>query len=93
MEKPATVTIFRPWDCTIVPPTELTLAKRKEIIQAYYASISLMDACVGRLLDALDDLKLAENTIVVFFSDHGYHLGHHGLWQKVIYSRAASASR
>ena len=61
---------------------ELSVEKRKEIIQAYYASISLMDAQVGRLLDALERLKLDENTIVVFFSDHGYHLGAHGLWQK-----------
>jgi uncharacterized sulfatase len=48
----------------------------------YYASIASVDRNVGRVLDAIDRLGIAENTIVVFTSDHGYHTGHHGLWFK-----------
>ncbi|MDA1055389.1 MAG: sulfatase [Planctomycetota bacterium] len=61
----------------------LTDDLRQQAIQAYFASITFMDAQVGRVLNKLDELGLAENTIVVFTSDHGYHLGEHGLWQKM----------
>ena len=61
---------------------KLTDDLRRQCVQAYYASISFMDAQVGRVVDSLDKLGLAENTIIVFTSDHGYHMGEHGLWQK-----------
>ena len=54
----------------------------KEIKKAYYASVSFVDAQVGRVLKKLKQTGLDKNTIVVFTSDHGYHLGEHGHWQK-----------
>ena len=61
----------------------MTDTQRKEALQAYFAATSFMDAQLGRVLDAVDRLKLSEKTVVVFMSDHGYHLYEHQLWQKL----------
>jgi len=61
---------------------ELTPDAVREIRHGYLANISYLDAQLGKVIDELDRLQLAQNTIIVFWSDHGFHLGEHTLWGK-----------
>jgi len=60
------------------PTKEETLVLR----HGYYAATSYVDAQIGKVLDEMDRQKLRDNTVVVFWSDHGFHLGENGLWAK-----------
>ena len=57
---------------------ELTL----QMLHGYYASVSYIDAQIGKVLDELARLGMEENTIIVLWGDHGWHLGDHGYWTK-----------
>ncbi len=62
----------------------LSASERAECVAAYWACISFVDAQIGLVLDSLDRLDLWKNTVVVLYSDHGYHLGEHGgMWHKM----------
>ena len=60
----------------------LSTRKWQSAVQAYLASIRFADRMVGRLIKALDEGPLADNTIIVLWSDHGYHLGEKEHWEK-----------
>ncbi|WP_375582614.1 sulfatase [Cyclobacterium xiamenense] len=62
---------------------KMTEEQQKKAIAAYYASVTFMDAQVGKILQTLKEEGLEENTIVIFTSDHGFHLGEHDFWMKV----------
>ncbi len=61
---------------------DLTVEQQKELIHGYRACVSYVDAQIGKLLKKLDELGIADNTIVCLWGDHGWHLGDHGLWCK-----------
>jgi iduronate 2-sulfatase len=62
---------------------KMDVRRQKKAVGGYYASVAYMDAQVGKVLDALEQSGQADNTIVIFTSDHGFHLGEHDFWAKV----------
>jgi iduronate 2-sulfatase len=62
---------------------KMDIRRQKKAVGGYYASVAYMDAQVGVVLDALEENGLSDKTIVIFTSDHGYHLGEHDFWAKV----------
>jgi iduronate 2-sulfatase len=67
------------------PPDQQTLPTPEQVAEmrhGYFAAVSYLDAQIGKILAALKENGLEENTIVLFWGDHGYHLGEHGLWAK-----------
>jgi iduronate 2-sulfatase len=62
---------------------KLDIRRQKKALGGYYACVAYMDAQVGKVLGALRRTGLEDNTIVIFTSDHGYHLGEHDFWEKV----------
>ena len=73
---------FTNLDPTVPPASGTNSAQVKLWTRAYYAAIHSVDRNLGRILALLDELKLSTNTIVMFTSDHGYMIGHHGLHSK-----------
>ena len=65
------------------PNMKMDIRRQKKAVGGYYASVAFMDAQVGKVMKALEEEGLRDNTIVVFTSDHGYHLGEHDFWAKV----------
>jgi uncharacterized sulfatase len=73
---------FKELDPTVPPSPGTNTPQVKQWTRLYYGAVHSVDRNLGRLLARLDELRLSENTIVMFTSDHGYMIGHHGLHAK-----------
>jgi len=71
---------LHPWQINSAPRGEGD--KRIELLTGYYAAISGLDRGVGQLLDKLEQMGVRDNTLVIFTSDNGMNMGHHGIWGK-----------
>ena len=71
-----------PWMNKIIWAEEINDAHARVLKARYYGEITYIDACLGRILDAVEEQGDADNTVICFFSDHGDHLGDHHAWQK-----------
>ncbi len=63
-------------------PAQISEKVKRQLIHGYYASTSFVDAQIGKVIKGLDELGLADNTIIVLWGDHGFHLGDLGIWTK-----------
>jgi uncharacterized sulfatase len=76
-----------PYEHTLPSETKtfdkFTDKERREFLRSYYACTSFMDAQVGKVISALEETGQLENTLIILFGDHGYHLGEHNWWNKV----------
>ena len=71
---------------------KFTDKEKREFLRSYYACTSFMDAQVGKLITALEETGQLDNTLIVLFGDHGYHLGEHNWWNKVtIFEKGTNA--
>lgn len=70
----------------------LNADEQAKLIHAYMATVSFVDAQVGKIIQALKDNKLYDNTIIVLWGDHGWHLGDHGIWGKATVFEQATRS-
>ncbi len=77
-------TPFRELDPELTKPghPKLDVPRAKRMMREYLGAVASVDRNIGRILDTLDELQIADDTVVVFSSDHGYNLAHHGLWHK-----------
>ena len=75
---------FRDLDVALPRPhhPDLDVARARRMMAEYLGAVSSLDRNVGRLLEAIDELGISDDTVVVFTSDHGFNMGHNGIWHK-----------